>query len=227
MHQTYENQVKHLLAVDCVIFGYENEALKVLLFRRKIPPVQGHWSLVGGWVHENESVETAANRVLKNISGLTDIYMEQVSVFSKPDRDPAGRVVTVGFNALLNIQEHNADLVREHGAYWWPVKELPELIFDHQEIFYEALTKLQTRARYYLIGRELLPEEFTVTQLRKLYDSIFLCELDPGNFRKKILSLDMLNRTEKKDTSESKKGAFLYRFKKGQNGQTNEKVFIV
>lgn len=223
----YKQKAQHLLAVDCVLFGYEDDELKLLLFHRVLPPVAGEWSLVGGWVNENESVETAASRVLKNITGLTNIYMEQVEVFSKPDRDPGAHVISVVFNALVDIKKHNSELVRELGAQWIPISRLPELIFDHSEMFKKALYKLQLKASYNLIGVELLPEEFTITQLRKLYNGIFLKELDPGNFRKKILSLKILERLDKKDLSESKKGAFFYKIKEDANILNSERIINI
>ena len=123
-YKEYIEQEKHLVAVDCAIFGYEENELKLLLFHRVLPPSKGEWSLVGGWVNSDESVDAAAIRVLHKITGLQDISMEQVWVFSKPDRDPGGRVITVLFNALIDIEKHNKDLVREYGAHWWPMSKL-------------------------------------------------------------------------------------------------------
>ncbi|NJO92280.1 MAG: NUDIX hydrolase [Chloroflexia bacterium] len=190
VYKEYIEQEKHLVAVDCAIFGYEENELKLLLFHRALPPSKGEWSLVGGWVNTDESVDNAAIRVLQKITGLHDIFMEQVQVFSKPNRDPGGRVITILFNALIDIEKHNKDLVREYGAHWWPVTKLPELIFDHNEMAKAAHNQLQAKASYGLIGLDLLPEEFTITQLRQLYNSIFLKEFDPGNFRKRGSRVD-------------------------------------
>jgi ADP-ribose pyrophosphatase YjhB (NUDIX family) len=220
----YKNQYRHLFAVDCVIFGYSNEELNLLLFHRELQPARGKWSLVGGWVNENESVEGAANRVLKGITGLENIFMEQVQVFSEPGRDPGGKAISVVFNALIDINKHNEELVRENGAHWWPVSKIPELVFDHNQMFETALKSLQYKASFNIIGLELLPEEFTIIQLRKLYSNIFQREFDPGNFRKKILSLNILEKLNKKDASESKKGAFYYRLKKGVSIELNERI---
>ncbi len=221
---SYTYSVKHLVAVDCVIFGYENEELKLLLFHRELPPAKGKWSLVGGWVNEEESVEDAASRVLRNITGLSDIYMEQVNVFSKKGRDPGGHVISVVFNALIDIEKHNQELVREFGAHWWPITKLPELIFDHEEMYDLALKKLQQEASYSIIGEELLSEEFTITQLRNLYNCIFQKEFDPGNFRKKILSLGVLERLDRKDSSSSRKGAYYYRINPLSNKNVSERI---
>lgn len=199
-----------LIAVDCIIFGYEENELKILLFNRSIQPMQGEWSLLGGWVNEDETVEKAAERVLLQITGMKDIFLEQVHVFSEPKRDTGGRVISISFYALISIEKHNKDLVREYGAHWWPLQQMPELIFDHNEMVEKALEKLRLKASYELTGIHLLPERFTLTQLRNLYNALFQHEFDPGNFRKKILSLDLLTKLKIKDTKKSKKGAFYY-----------------
>lgn len=206
-------QSKQLVSVDCIIFGYEKQDLKLLVFNRKIEPSLGELSLVGGWVNDDESVEDAARNVLLRITGLTDIFMEQVRVFSKIDRDPGGRVISVAFYALIPIDKHDTELVEKHGAQWISIKKLPKLIFDHDIMVKKALEKVRLKASYELIGKELLPEKFTILQLRQLYNAIFTKKFDPGNFRKKILSLKKLERLDIKNTSESKKGAYYYKFK--------------
>jgi ADP-ribose pyrophosphatase YjhB (NUDIX family) len=208
----YKNTPKHYLAVDCVIFGYENYELKLLLHKRPIEPQMGGWSLMGGFCGNEESLESAANRVLRQSTGLKDIYLEQVQAFSKPDRDPAARVISVAFFALIRIDKHDAAKVDDMRARWWSMDAIPELIFDHSEIVEKAIERLQMKASLELVGKELLPDEFTLTRLRKLYEAIYQRELDPGNFRKKILGLNVLERLNTKNTEESKKGAFNYRF---------------
>ena len=212
--QEYGSQEKHLLAVDCVIFGYERGELKLLLFKRQLEPEKGNWSLIGGWVEPNETVEQAAERVLLKITGLSRIFQEEVKVFSAPDRDPGGRVVSIAFYALIDIKSHDKELVKQYGAQWWPVTKLPELIFDHAQMANFSLQKLRKKASFDLVGADLLPPEFTITQLRQLYNSIFTKEFDPGNFRKKVLSLNAVVRLDEKDTLDSKKGAYYYTFKK-------------
>ncbi len=209
----YTNQERHLVSIDCAIFGYHEGELKLLLFQREKEPEIGHWSLIGGWVNADESAEDAASRVLRRITGLHDIYMEQVSTFSNPNRDPGGRVISIVFYALIVVDDERMKLSSEFGAKWWPVRELPTLIFDHQQMLEQSLEKLRQKANYHLVGRELLPEIFTITQLRSLYNSIFFKDFDPGNFRKKVLSFGILDKLDKKDNSESKKGAFYYKFK--------------
>lgn len=214
MPQTnYYKQPRHFLAVDCAIFGYEEGELKLLLYPRSFEPSQGKWSLMGGFVQELESLEEAARRVLFQTTGLHDIFLEQVLAFSDPKRDPGARVVSIAFVALIPLHKHNKDLVRESGAKWWPVTQLPALIFDHGTMVNKAQESLQKRASSELTGKELLPEKFTLMQLRNLYEAIFQKAFDPGNFRKKALSLNVLERLSIKNTTESKKGAFYYKFK--------------
>jgi len=221
---SYSKQEKHLVAVDCVIFGYEDTQLKLLLFKRHLEPDYGKWSLVGGWLDSNESAEDAAQRVLHKITGLDKIFMEQILVFSKPERDPGGRVLSIVFYALIDIKKHDKNLINKYGASWFSVNNLPQLIFDHQAMFELALQKLRDKASYHLVGRDLLPKEFTITQLRNLYDSIFSRQFDPGNFRKKILSLKAMEKLDKKDSSESKKGAFYYKFKKVEEIDVSDRI---
>jgi 8-oxo-dGTP diphosphatase len=207
------NHATHLLAVDCIILGYENAELKLLLFNRQIEPSKGGWSLVGGWVEPDESVENAAWRVNQKITGLNDVFLEQVQVFSEPHRDPGGRVISVAFYALMRIDKHDKELVEKHGAKWFPLTDLPPLIFDHTKMLECALEKLRVKASYELMGQHLMPEKFTLLQLRQLYNAIFQREFDPGNFRKKVLSLKAIEKQSIKNTSESRKGAFYYKFR--------------
>jgi len=209
-NNVYRSYEKHYVAVDCVIFGYENDELKVLLYPRGFEPSIGKWSLLGGFVNAGETLGDAARRVLYNTTGLQNIYQEQVHAFSRIDRDPAGRVISVAYYALIRINQQDSDLLREHGARWWPVSKLPELIFDHREMIDKALLRLHEKAETEVIGPELLGDVFTLTNLKKLYEAIFQRDIDAGNFRKKILSLGVLHNTGKKDKSESKKGAYLY-----------------
>jgi len=224
---SYALHEKHYVAVDCVIFGYENEELKVLLYRRGFEPSAGKWSLLGGFVGTDETLGDAARRVLYNTTGLQNIYQEQVHTFSKPDRDPAGRVISVAYYALIRINHQDSDLVKEHGAHWWPISELPKLIFDHQEMIESSLLSLQKKASTELVGKELLGDFFTITHLKKLYEAIFQRNLDAGNFRKKILSLGVLLRTTIKDKSDSKKGAYLYKYLKDHENQAGLTQSIV
>lgn len=215
-YKNYEKQDKHLVAVDCVIFGYKEPTLKLLIFKRNIEPEKGKWSLPGGWVKTDETLETATQRVLKELTGLNDVYTEQVAGFSNPQRDPGSRVISMAFYALVDFEKHNAQLLKKYDAEWADMRDLPPLIFDHQSILYHALRKLRHKASHEIIGRNLLPEQFTLTQLRNLYNGIYEEDFDPGNFRKKVLASGQLARTDYKDEQSSKKGAFYYTFKEKQ-----------
>ena len=222
--EIYVQHPKHFIAVDCSIFGYEGGELKLLLYPRGFEPSFGKWSLMGGFVQANESLEEAAQRVILQTTGLKDIFLEQASAFSKPDRDPGARVISMTFVALIRIDIYDKDQVRRNGAHWWPVTKLPTLVFDHEAIVENALALLQQKASIDLIGKELLPEMFTLMQLRNLYEAIFQKTFDPGNFRKKVLSISILERLNLKNTTESKKGAYYYQFKKSETGMRSERV---
>ncbi len=222
--EKYGKFSKYFVAVDCVIFGYEDGDLKLLLYHRGFEPAKGMWSLMGGFVGDEESSDNAARRILKKITGLNDIYLEQVQAFSNPKRDPEGRVISLTYYALIRIDKHNSDRVRESGAHWWSLPSLPNLIFDHNEMVDKALEKLQIRAGLELIGNELLPDQFTLLQLRKLYEAIFQRELDTGNFRKKVLSLNVLERLDEKNTTESRRGAYYFKFKEGNQDKSFERI---
>ncbi len=210
---TYGDVPKYLVSVDCVIFGFEDDELKVLLCPRLVSPNYGNWSLMGGFVMPDESLEQAATRVLKGTVGLENIYLEQVKTFSKPDRDSGGRVISQAYFALIRISEQDRKLVRSKGAHWWEIGQLPEMIFDHKEMIDESLKKLKTVAFTDLIGRELMPEKFTLTQLHRLYSIVFGKDIDSANFRKKVLATQQLVRLNEKDHN-SRKGAFYYKFLK-------------
>ena len=220
----YSKHPKFHIATDCVIFGYQNEELCLLLYPRGFEPSKGSWSLMGGFVQKHESSDDAAKRILKHTTALENIFLEQVQTFSQPNRDPEARVLSVAYYTLIRINEHDKARVREHGAHWWPITNLPEMIFDHGDMVEKALIKLQQKSEHSLIGKELLPENFTLMQLRKLYEAIFQREFDPGNFRKKILSLNLLQRLNIKNYSESKKGAFYYKCRDNQSEKGLDRI---
>lgn len=203
---------KLLLAVDCIVFGFDGEDLKVLLIKRGFEPEKGKWSLVGGFLQKNEVLEAAATRILNQYTGLDDIFMEQVATFSEIDRDPEERIVSTAYYALINIREHSQKLSRQFSAQWFSVEEAPPLIFDHQKMVKAALKRLKLKAETEPIGFELLPEKFTMRQLQKLYEAIWNVSLDKRNFINKVHSLDVLEKLDEKDKTSSRKGAFLYRF---------------
>lgn len=212
MLYNYTSEDKVLLAVDCIIFGFDKEDLKILLIKRDFEPEKGKWSLIGGFLKQNETLNDAAERILYRLTGVHDIYMEQFYAFSEVDRDPAERTVSVSYYALINIETHNKELIENHNAQWFSVSKAPKLIFDHNEMLEKAIRRLQRRTSIKPIGFELLPEKFTMLQLQKLYEVILDKKLDKRNFINKINSLDILIKLKEKDMSSSTKGSFLYQF---------------
>ncbi|MES2487609.1 MAG: NUDIX domain-containing protein [Bacteroidota bacterium] len=207
----YNDQVKTLLAADCIIFGFDKKNLKILLIKRDFEPERGHWSLMGGFLQPTETLDEAANRVLNHLTGLHDVYMEQLRAYSALDRDPVDRTVSVSYYALINITE-DTKLNEDFSAKWFDINEAPSLIFDHNTMVGHAMSRLRYRASTKPIGFELLPEKFTMKQLQTLYEAILGEKLDKRNFINKINGLDILVKTEEKDMKSSRKGSFLYTF---------------
>ena len=208
----YQQKDKMYVATDCIIFGFDTGGLKLLIFKRRVAPLEGECSLIGSFVKLDEDVSAAAERVLEEITGLKDVYMEELRVYGAADRDPGYRCISVGQYALIRLNEYDRELVEQHGAEWHDVKELPKLVLDHEQMVQDALEKLKQKARFQPIGFELLPEKFTIPQLQSVYEAIFQKELDSRNFRKKVFSHGVLIKLDEKDKSGSKRGAFLYKF---------------
>ncbi len=223
----YSKYLKILLAVDSIIFGFhENDTeLKLLLLKRNFEPEKGKWSLMGGFVSPDESLDKAAERIVSQLTGLNDVYMEQLFAFGDIHRDTGGRIVSVAYFSLIKINEHDSELVKEHGASWVSLSKLPPLIFDHTEMVNKAMRKLRIRARTQPIGFELLPEKFTIPQLQRLYEAIYQSPFDKRNFRRKMLSMGLLEKLEEKEKETSKKGAFYYRFNQKKYEELLQKGF--
>lgn len=221
----YTEQALFHVAVDCIIFGFDEGELKLLIHKRKFEPFLGDWSLFGGFMKEGEGLSTAANRILFELTGLQKIYMEQLQTYGEVERDPAGRVLSVAYYALIPARHYSDDYSKQYGATWVSLNELPVLIMDHNEMVESALRRLRRRTASQPIGFELLPREFTIPQLQLLYEAIYQTELDKRNFRKKIFSMGVLVKLEEKDKSSSRKGAFLYRFDKRKYQRMIEKGY--
>jgi len=208
----YKSQDRLLVAVDCIIFGFDGEQIKALLIKRGFEPEKGKWSLMGGFVGKNENVDDAAARVLKQLTGLTDIYMEQLYFFGEANRDSAGRVVSIAYSAFINIADYNEQLSHDHEARWFPINKIPPLIFDHKEMLKKAKQALVEKVANHPIGFELLPSKFTLRQLQNLYEAIYEAPLDKRNFTRKILSINVLKKLSEKEKESSRKGSFYYVF---------------
>ncbi|MEJ1239458.1 NUDIX domain-containing protein [Chryseolinea sp. T2] len=213
MHiSSYHHDDSILIAVDCIIFGFDGRQLQALFIRRGFEPEMGKWSLMGGFVNANEGVDHAASRVLHDLTGLSDIYMEQLHCFGDVNRDAAGRVVSIAYFALIKIGDYSEQMQREHEARWFPLHAIPPLIFDHTEMVKKAKERLQEKVASHPIGFELLAERFTLPQLQNLYEAIYEGPIDKRNFTRKILALGILNKLSEKEKESSRKGAFYYVF---------------
>ncbi len=212
--EQYQKSDRLLVAIDCIIFGFDGKEIKALLIKRDFEPEKGRWSLMGGFVNKNESVDEAASRILKNLTGLTNIYMEQLYCFGDVDRDTAGRVISIAYFALINIADSSNQLQDDHEAHWFPLNKMPSLIFDHKQMVELARERLQQKVANHPIGFELLPRKFTLPQLQSLYEAIYETPLDKRNFTRKILETGILKKLNQKEKASSRKGAFFYVFDK-------------
>jgi len=212
----YKGQQHFLLAVDCIIFGFDGKDLKLLLIQRSFEPEKNKWSLMGGFLEEKENLDEAADRILKKLTGLEHIYLEQLYAFSNTNRDPAERTVSVSYFALIDIERYKKQISNEYHAEWFLVNNRPRLIFDHDEMVRMAKNQLRYKAAIQPLLFELLPENFTIPQLQNLYEGVYETTFDKRNFIRKLISTGLLIKLEVKDKSGSRKGAFLYKLDKGQ-----------
>ncbi len=211
MEQDYSQYPRHLVAVDCIIFGFDGEHLKILLVKRNFEPQLGEWSLMGGFVGNEETADDAAQRVLHTLTGLENIYLEQLNSYTEINREPTARIISISYYALIHI-EKDLQINENYNAQWFDLQNAPNLIFDHNEMVKDAVLRLRRRASTRPIGFELLPEKFTMKDLQNLYEAIFSETFDKRNFTSKITGMDILVKTDEKDMTSSKKGSFLYRF---------------
>ena len=201
------------LTVDCVVFGFNEGELKVLLIERGLEPFKGRWALPGGFVRVEETLDAAARRELAEEADLSNVFLEQLYTFGTVDRDPRERVVSVAFYALVKLSEHSAKAATDAAnARWFPVSEVPKLAFDHTAILETAMERLKGKVRYQPIGFELLPPKFTLSQLQHLYEAVLGTELDKRNFRKKVLGFDLLVALKETQMLGRHRPAQLFRF---------------
>ena len=212
MTQFYSEHSKVWLSVDCIIFGFDDGKLKVLIGKRQMDPGRGEWSLYGGFVSSDESVDEAASRTLYELTGLKNVFMRQVGAFGKVDRDPGERVVSIAYYALINVKDYEDELLQEHGLQWVNYDDIPKLYSDHNEMVQKARKMMKQKLAHEPVGFRLLPNLFTLTQLQKLYEAVNGSELDKRNFRKRIKEMDFIEKTDLIDKKGSKRGAYLYRF---------------
>ena len=212
MPHTYEYP-RGALTVDCVVFGLDDDELKVMLIQRDLKPYQGQWALPGGFVRVEETLEEAARRELEEETGLHKVFLEQLYTFGAVDRDPRERVVSVAYFALVKLSDHRVQAATDaRDAGWFGVHDVPSLAFDHAEILQIAIERLRSKVRYQPVGFELLPKKFTLSQLQHLYELVLERELDKRNFRKRVLAMDLLIETDDVEQDVAHRAARLYRF---------------
>ena len=201
------------LTVDCVVFGFDGGELKALLIQRALEPFQGRWALPGGFVRVDETIDDAARRELAEETGLSGVFLEQLYTFGAVQRDPRERVVSVAYFALVKLSDHRAKAATDAAnAEWFLVSKAPNLAFDHADILAMGLARLKGKVRYQPIGFELLPPEFTLSELQHLYEAVLETKLDKRNFRKKVLSFDLLVGLKGTQKSGRHRPAQLFRF---------------
>lgn len=210
------------LTVDCVIFGFDDKELKVLLIRSDLEKYQGMWSLLGDVVLETEEVDAAAYRVLEQRTGMIDVYLDQVKTFSHPNRHPGGRVVTVAYCSLLNIKHHSLKIT-DNELHWHSVASITEMAFDHKEILETSHEWLQKMIQENPLGFNLLPDKFSLRELQSLYEAILGIELDRRNFRKKFATMDLLIDLDEMEEDVPHRPGKLYKFNFEKYNKSNRK----
>jgi 8-oxo-dGTP diphosphatase len=206
-----ESSNRIALSVDCVIFGFDENKLKVLLIRSDLKKYLGKWSLLGDLVRPTEDLDAAAYRILKQRTGLSDVYLEQVQTFGSINRHPAGRVVTVTYCSLINVQHHKINIL-DNELHWHDIKNVTDLAFDHQQIFDTCYRQLQKRIQEHPLGFNLLPKKFSLRDLQNLYEAILDIKMDRRNFRKKFFSMDFLIDIDEMEKDVPHRPGKLYKF---------------
>lgn len=209
----FSNEIIDALSIDCVIFGFKESQLYVLLVKHGIGPTIGQWALPGSWIRYNESIDNAATRILSSQTSVDNLYLEQFKTFGNLERFPERRVITITYYALVNIEKFSPKPgPTEADVMWFKVEEIPQLAFDHNVIFENCFKFLKHKIMHEPIGFNLLPPKFTLLQLQELYEAILNQKLDKSNFRKKFLRMNLLVDTKERQKDVSHRAATLYRF---------------
>lgn len=221
-----DHSAMNAITIDCVIFGFDKGSLEVLLVQHGEGISKGKWGLPGGWINKKESTDDAAHRLLNELTALDHIYLEQLKAFGNPDRFPLRRVITIGYYALIKREDYNIKAgFTASDAKWYKINEIPDLIYDHNEILAYSLKHLRNRVKQTPIGFNLLPEKFTLLQLMHLYEEILGIEMDKSNFRRKILHMKLLVALDEKQQDVSHRAAKLYKFDSEIYTKLTEKGF--
>lgn len=227
MNNSTDVNIFERLSVDCVIFGFEDAKLKVLLIKRNIEPCYGEWALPGGFIKLDESIEDASKRVLKERTGVKDLYMEQLGAFGDIERFPGRRVITIVYYAFVKPGKYKINPGPDaDAANWFPLDKLEELPFDHQKIIKSSLARLRRQVKYKPIGFNLLPDKFPLLKLQELYEAIYGINFDKPNFRRKIMKMNLLIPLNEKQTGVPHRSARLFKFDKTRYDSLAEKGFI-
>jgi 8-oxo-dGTP diphosphatase len=226
MSFTYEYP-RAALTVDCAVFGFDGTELQVLLIKRGLAPFRGRWALPGGFVRVEETLDEAARRELEEETGLKDVFLEQLFTFGDVKRDPRERVVSVTYYALTKPAAHTTVASTDAAeARWFPVSAVSALAFDHATILAAALERLRGKLAYQPIGFELLPTKFTLTQLQRLYEAVLGTSVDKRNFRKKVLSFELLLPLDETYRDGAHRPAQLFRFDPARYERLKKKGFL-
>lgn len=224
--KTISDEIIDALSIDCLIFGFRNGQLDILLIKHGEGISKGKWALPGGWIRYNESVDDAANRLLQSLTGVSNIYLEQLRAFGNVNRYPDKRVVTIAYYALVNAEHYQLiPGFTASDAQWFNVHDIPALPYDHGDILDFGFRQLKQRVRHEPIGFNLLPRKFTLHQIQQLYEAILETEMDKPNFRRKLLKMNLLVRCNEKQTDVSHRAARLYKFDKKIYKRLTEKGF--
>jgi ADP-ribose pyrophosphatase YjhB (NUDIX family) len=210
----YAEHLPILVAIDCIIFGFDGQDIKLLLIKRGFEPEKNKWSLMGGFLEPHETLDECADRILKQLTGLEGVYMEQLHAFSAVNRDPEERTISVAYFALVDVHKYQTQISDQYQAEWFLLSKKPKLIFDHEEMVQLAQKQLRYKAALHPILFELLPERFTIPQLQNLYEGVYDTFFDNRNFIRKLMSTGLFVKQNIKDKSASKKGAFYYKLNK-------------
>lgn len=210
----YPGQHPTLVAIDCIIFGFDGQNIKLLVIKRQFEPEKNKWSLMGGFLQPNENLDDAANRILKDLTGLEGVYMEQLHCFSEIYRDPETRTISVAYFALIDIHKYERQISDHYHPEWFLLSKKPRLIFDHDDMVRLAQKQLRYKAASHPLLFELLQDRFTIPQLQSLYEGVYDTVFDNRNFTRKIMSTGLLVKLNGKDKSSSKKGAYYYKLDK-------------
>lgn len=211
---TYSYKYPHpAVTADCVVFGLVGGDLKIILIKRKFNPYMGDWALPGGFIQMDEDIDSAARRELQEETGISELYLEQLACFGKPERDPRERVITIAYFAIVNLSDYSVKAGSDADeASWFKVAEPPKLAFDHEQILKAGLERLQNKVRYRPLAFEFLPEEFTLGRLQQIYETILYRKLDKRNFRKKMIRFGLLTPLDKYETDMSGRTGRMFRF---------------